>query len=451
MRSTTPYSFPDSLSLTLVLHQFQHGLAHRVADASEPDGAAQVMVSVVPAGFVPLLLILLPRGVQPFRRLVNQQVRAEGLYVALELRHVVHRHLRLADREHRPAGRLRAVLAHGGDHKRQVRRPQVLAHVVDEVLHVGGVFLLGAAVLIVPALEPDKTSQLELLALQRREHRLVVVQRLLDLGEHVAVRRAIALLDVVHVRQRIVPILLLVVLLDAILRLFKFLLELGLRIAGRGRAEELDQGMPAPGRLDQQHRLLELVAHHRAKFQFDAGAAGRSVADRQRTLAIEVLDEHVVADDPLAVLAQVLEQVLGLGVLGLVIQQTVRGLAFHVRLAGEDEDLDSLAVIGGCSGYKRCCHSNRQSNGCCTFSHDGCSLRKSCCEKRNTSPPWRQDPQAKLLRVPKAVELSVEIFRTGSHCWRNQEHQAGKASDHRSHYRSRKGRDVHRMDSLRNG
>ena len=65
--------------------------------------------------------------------------------------------------------------------------------------------------------------------------------------------------------------------------------------------------MSAPCRLDQQHRLVEVVAHHRAELQLGSGTAGRSEANRQRAVALEKLDEHVVADAPFAVLAQVLE------------------------------------------------------------------------------------------------------------------------------------------------
>ena len=123
-------------------------------------------------------------------------------------------------------------------------------------------------------------------------------------------------------------------------RLLKFRLERGIAgQPGRGRAEELEQRVAAPGRLDQQHRLVEVIAHHRAELELHARAAAAAVADRQPALAAQVLDEHVVADDPLAVLAEVLEQVFGLGRLGLVLQQTILGLALHVGLSGQDEDL----------------------------------------------------------------------------------------------------------------
>ena len=52
-----------------------------------------------------------------------------------------------------------------------------------------------------------------------------------------------------------------------------------------------------------------MVAHHRAEFSRPR-ATRRAVADGQRTLAVQVLDEHVVADDPLVVLAQMGEKSL---------------------------------------------------------------------------------------------------------------------------------------------
>jgi len=50
--------------------------------------------------------------------------------------------------------------------------------------------------------------------------------------------------------------------------------------------------------------------------------------------------------DPLAILAQVGEQLFRLRRLGLVVQQRVLRLAFHVGLTGEDEDLHSILGLG---------------------------------------------------------------------------------------------------------
>ena len=102
--------------------------------------------------------------------------------------------------------------------------------------------------------------------------------------------------------------------------------------------------MAAPRRLDQDHRLLETIAHQGAEFELDAGPARRTVADGQGAVPVEKLDEHVVTHDPLVVFAEVGEKFLRLGVDGLALEQRVGGLPLHVRLAGEDENLDRLFV-----------------------------------------------------------------------------------------------------------
>ena len=78
-----------------------------------------------------------------------------------------------------------------------------------------------------------------------------------------------------------------------------------------------------------------MVAHGGPEFQLDARGPGRTVADGERAFAPEKLDEHIVAHDPLVVLAQMGEEILGGRVRGLIIQQAIAGLALHVRLAGE--------------------------------------------------------------------------------------------------------------------
>src|SRR6185295_6072636 len=98
--------------------------------------------------------------------------------------------------------------------------------------------------------------------------------------------------------------------------------------------------MPAPRGLDQDDRLVEMVAHQGAEFQFDTGSSGRAEADGERAVAIEELDEYVVADDPLVALAQMSEKLLGFRVGGLMFEQGIGRLALHVRLPREDEHLD---------------------------------------------------------------------------------------------------------------
>jgi len=101
-----------------------------------------------------------------------------------------------------------------------------------------------------------------------------------------------------------VATVLLVVLSDVLSRLFELGLENRvLGQPGRRRAKLLEQGMPSPGRLDQEDGLLEVVSDHRAEFELDARPIPRAVADRQPAVASEELDEDVVSHDPLVVLA----------------------------------------------------------------------------------------------------------------------------------------------------
>jgi hypothetical protein len=61
-------------------------------------------------------------------------------------------------------------------------------------------------------------------------------------------------------------------------------------------------------------RLIEVVAHRRSEFQFHPGAARGSIADGEQSFAIVELGEHVIPDNPVVVLAQVGEEVIGLGI-----------------------------------------------------------------------------------------------------------------------------------------
>jgi hypothetical protein len=85
-----------------------------------------------------------------------------------------------------------------------------------------------------------------------------------------------------------------------------------------------------------------VAAHHGAEFQLDPGAARGAVADGEWTFAVQELDEHVIAHDPLIVLAEMGEEVSGFRVRGLVLEQGVGRFAFHVRLSGEDEHLHRI-------------------------------------------------------------------------------------------------------------
>ena len=98
-----------------------------------------------------------------------------------------------------------------------------------------------------------------------------------------------------------------------------------------------------------------------------AGAAGRAVPDCQRAVAHKKLDEHIAADRPLLAVAQVREEVLGLGVRRLVVQKWVLGLALHVGLACEDEHLDGTGGLGLIDGTRQDDHHQNNNTKQCDF------------------------------------------------------------------------------------
>ena len=97
--------------------------------------------------------------------------------------------------------------------------------------------------------------------------------------------------------------------------------------------------MAAPCGFHEEDGFVEVVAHHGAEYEFGSGAAWGAEAEGEGAFAFEELDEDVVALDPLVVFAEMGEEVFGFGVGGLMIEQGVGGFAFHVGLAGEEEDL----------------------------------------------------------------------------------------------------------------
>ena len=98
--------------------------------------------------------------------------------------------------------------------------------------------------------------------------------------------------------------------------------------------------MAAPCGFHEEDGFVEVVAHHGAEFEFGSGAAWGTEAEGEGAFAFEELDEDVVALDPLVVFAEMGEEVFGFWVGGLMIEQGVGGFAFHVGLAGEEEDLN---------------------------------------------------------------------------------------------------------------
>ena len=89
-----------------------------------------------------------------------------------------------------------------------------------------------------------------------------------------------------------------------------------------------------------------MLAHHVAEFEFGTSALRRAIAECERSFATKELDEYVVALDPLVAVAQVGEEILGLGVGRLVIEERIRRFSFHIRLASEDEYLDRFGGMG---------------------------------------------------------------------------------------------------------
>ncbi len=121
-------------------------------------------------------------------------------------------------------------------------------------------------------------------------------------------------------------------------------LPLGLQTGAR-RPKVAADALASPSGLDEQHRLLEVVAHHVTKLQLQPDAPRRTVTHRQLAPAFEVVDPHVVALDVLPVLVQVSEETLRLRRGDLVVQQRVNpALALHVRLTRQDEHLHRIFV-----------------------------------------------------------------------------------------------------------
>lgn len=181
---------------------------------------------------------------------------------------------------------------------------------------------------IVPALIPDEAGQLVALPLVRREVRLEIGQRLAHVGQHLRVIRA-----------------------D--------------RTAGAGRAEVLVETLAAPGDLDEQHLVVEVVAEDVAELQLRTevmlaavdGEAHRERPGKQRLLLALVAHPHILADGPALLALEVLDQRSlvrigeqgGEGALAVVVVlagQVRDGLPLHVRLAGQDEHFHRFGRLG---------------------------------------------------------------------------------------------------------
>ena len=89
---------------------------------------------------------------------------------------------------------------------------------------------------------------------------------------------------------------------------------------GAWRPEVDADALATPRRLDEQHRLVVVVAHHMAELQLQPDASGGAVTDRQVAPALEVVDPHVLALDVLTVLVEMGKKISGLRCLDLVIK-----------------------------------------------------------------------------------------------------------------------------------
>ena len=129
---------------------------------------------------------------------------------------------------------------------------------------------------VVPALEPDEPADFGLQSFQLREIGFQIGQALSHLLHDFMVRRS--------TRLR---------------------LAVGLigRFAGTGWPEIPIQAMSAPARLDQQNRLVEVIAHLDAKHQLRSKPIGPpgTHTDRQWSLdffvSFLIRDEHIIADN----------------------------------------------------------------------------------------------------------------------------------------------------------
>ena len=149
----------------------------------------------------------------------------------------------------------------------EIRFPQFIADVVDEVLHV--VFILTGRIskFVIESLEPDKAFYFEIGSPQFAEVLFVVLLHVDEFHHHVFVGFA------------------------------EWFSVAG--ITCTGGTEIVREGMSAPSRFDEDHGVIEMLAHRVAKFEFDPSAATRSKAGSQRAFTTEKFDEDIVSYDPL--------------------------------------------------------------------------------------------------------------------------------------------------------
>jgi len=241
--------------------------------------------------------------------------------------------------------RARSAGAQFADDDRQARRVQLLADVADHVGEARGVLGVPRLPLlavhhVVPALEEDEAGQaVPLVLLVAGEEVRQASEDVPDVLDHLAVVEAVAGLDVVQGGLGLL-----------VAGALEFLLEdlVGRHVGGR-REEVALHALAAPARFDEQDLASELLADDPAEAEFRAEVPLVHAEPRLQAagaLAVGRPDPDVVALDPLAV--PVLEVLVLAGrflVVDEVLQVPQRAPALHVRLAGQDEDLDR-AILG---------------------------------------------------------------------------------------------------------
>ena len=278
--------------------------------------------------------------VHPTRRLDGDDVRVQqrrafdGLHVAFELRHGVHEPVALADFLLLDVDLLDldAVDAHHPDHGFHVRRFEFLPQILDQMHEVGPVFLAALVVeKVVVALEPDKPRHLVAgLFVVGRKALFEVLQRVVD-DTH---ERPVLAADI-----------------------------LGFHAIGHARARRAEihiQALAAGAVFDEQHLLIERRTHVKAEGVFRPDVAAQLVvvfptAETRLELVIHTAigDPDIVAGDVVfAVGFEDLEQSGPRRILVLAdeVDGPDRCLPVHVRLPGEDVNLERLGLRVKCKG-----------------------------------------------------------------------------------------------------
>ena len=210
--------------------------------------------------------------------------------------------------------------AHAGfcDDKREIGGIEVAAEVADEVSEVAGVFVVeGLVDAVIPALVPGDTAEYWFAAGEFGEFGVEVLQELVGAVDDFLVVGA------------------------------------GSRSASGRRAKVNSEALSAPGEFEQDDGVFACIADDGAETEFGANAVWSGPkAGLERSFAVEVMNEHVISLQPIAVwfakfgewrigagFGEVLEAAFAAVALGVGRDEA---MAFHVGLAGEQEDADGV-------------------------------------------------------------------------------------------------------------